>query len=61
MPITSSVQIPGRGTVIVGTIDQGKLKKGDPVELKGFETEIKSVATDIQVFRKSVKEVKPYF
>lgn len=56
MPVASSIQIPGRGTVLVGTIDQGKLKKGDKVELKGYETQIKTVATDIQVFKKSVKE-----
>ncbi|KAI6182775.1 Mitochondrial elongation factor Tu2 [Aphelenchoides bicaudatus] len=57
MPIASALQVAGRGTVVIGTLDQGVLKKGDPVELKGFETEIKSVATDIQVFKKSVKQV----
>lgn len=56
MPIASSVQITGRGTVVVGTIEQGTLKKGDSVEIKGYDAEIKSVATDIQVFKKSVKE-----
>jgi translation elongation factor EF-Tu-like GTPase len=60
MPIASSIQITGRGTVVVGTIEQGILKKGDPVEIKGFDAEIKSVATDIQVFRKSVKEVNRF-
>lgn len=58
MPIESSVQITGRGAVVIGTVKQGKLKKGDSVEVKGFDSALKSVVTDIQVFKKTVKEVR---
>ena len=57
MPITSRVQITGRGTVVIGTVSHGTLKKGEQLEIKGFGTDVKTVASDIQVFQKSVKEV----
>ncbi|CAD5206520.1 unnamed protein product [Bursaphelenchus okinawaensis] len=57
LPIASAVQITGRGTVVVGTIVQGTLKKGDQVQLKGFDNDVTSVVTDIQVFKKSVPQV----
>jgi elongation factor Tu len=57
MPVASRVQITGRGTVVVGTVSQGTLKKGDKVEIKGFGGNAESVASDIQVFKKVVKQV----
>lgn len=57
MPISSTAQITGRGTVVIGTVDSGTLKKGDILEIKGFDTEIKTVASDIQVFKESLKQV----
>ncbi|VDN22264.1 unnamed protein product [Cylicostephanus goldi] len=57
MPVSSKTAITGRGTVVVGTIEQGTLKKGDKVEIKGDDREVVTVASDIQVFGKSVKEV----
>lgn len=54
LPIDSAFTVPGRGTVVVGTIKKGALKKGDEVELLGHDTTIKTVVTDVQVFRKSV-------
>ncbi|EJW88919.1 elongation factor Tu domain-containing protein [Wuchereria bancrofti] len=57
MPISSRVSITGRGTVVVGTVEQGKVKKGDKVEIKGEGQCVHSVVSDIQVFKKSVLEV----
>lgn len=54
MPIDSAFTVPGRGTVVVGTIKKGTLKKGDEVELLGYGQTIKSVVTDVQVFRKTM-------
>ena len=45
------------GTVVVGTLESGILKKGDKVEIKGDGKTIQSTASDMQVFNKSVKEV----
>ena len=35
MPIEDTFSIPGRGTVITGSIERGVIKKGDEVELIG--------------------------
>ncbi|VDP22268.1 unnamed protein product [Soboliphyme baturini] len=58
MPISSSVSITGRGTVIIGTLEQGMLKKGDKVELVGSGKVLTTTVSDIHVFKKSVPEVK---
>lgn len=36
MSIEGTFQIPGRGTVATGTIDTGKIKPGEDVEIVGF-------------------------
>lgn len=54
LPIDSAFTVPGRGTVVVGTLKKGTLKKGDEAELLGHDAAIKTVVTDVQVFRKSV-------
>lgn len=58
MPIGSKTAITGRGTVIVGTLERGVLKKGDKVEIKGDGQTLQTTASDIHVFGKSVKEVR---
>lgn len=57
MPVASRAAITGRGTVVIGTIEEGSLKKGDKVEIKGAGDAIKAIAADIQVFGKTVKQV----
>lgn len=49
----SKMSIPGRGTVVIGTISRGNLNRGDPVEIIGHSQTINTTATDIQIFRKS--------
>ncbi|WKX89764.1 hypothetical protein Q1695_008981 [Nippostrongylus brasiliensis] len=58
MPVASKTAITGRGTVVVGTIERGVLKKGDKLEIKGDGREITTTASDIHIFGKSVKEVR---
>lgn len=46
MPVEDSFSIPGRGTVISGSIERGVIKKGDEVELIGHGKDvIKTTAT----------------
>lgn len=57
LPIDNAFLLPGRGTVIVGTLIKGVIKKNDEAELLGFDLNLKTTVTDIQVFKKSVAEV----
>jgi len=46
MPVEDSFSIPGRGTVITGSIERGVIKKGEEVELLGLgKAAIKTTAT----------------
>lgn len=57
IPIDNAFTVPGRGTVVIGTINRGIVKKQSPAELLGFDLRLKTVITDLQVFRKSIPEV----
>ena len=55
MSIESTYNIEGRGTVVTGTIEQGKVKIGDDIEIVGFsENPKKSQVTGVETFRKSL-------
>ncbi|CAH2230261.1 jg20010 [Pararge aegeria aegeria] len=56
MPIDNAFTVPGRGTVIIGTIKRGVMRKNDEAELMGFGQNIKTTLSDIQIFRSSVPE-----
>jgi elongation factor Tu len=36
MSVDSTFTIPGRGTVVTGTVEQGKIKVGEEVEIVGY-------------------------
>lgn len=57
LPIDNAFLVPGRGTVAVGTIAKGTMKKNTEAELLGFNIQIKTSISDVQVFKKSVPKV----
>lgn len=57
LPIDNAFLVPGRGTVVVGTLSKGILKKNSEAELLGFDIKLKTTVSDIQVFKKSVPQV----
>ncbi len=60
MPIEDVFSISGRGTVVTGRVERGRLKVGDEVEVVGFRDDvIKTVATSIEMFRKVLDEALP--
>lgn len=61
IPIDNSFTVPGRGTVVVGTIKRGSVKKNAEAELLGFDAKIKTTIGDIHVFKKSVPIVSSPF
>ncbi|XP_012284289.1 uncharacterized protein LOC105701794 isoform X2 [Orussus abietinus] len=56
MPIDNFFTVPGRGTVIVGTIKRGVIKKNDNAELLGFDEKFKTTISEIQIFQKVVPQ-----
>lgn len=58
LPVDNYFSVPGRGSVVTGTLKQGIIRKGSDAELLGFNRRIKTVANDLQVFKKSVPKVE---
>jgi elongation factor Tu len=56
MPIEDIFSIEGRGTVVTGRIERGRVKVGEEVEIVGFRDTTKTVITGIEMFNKSLKE-----
>jgi len=56
MPIEDVMSITGRGTVVTGKIEQGKVHVGDEVEIVGLRDTQKSVVTGVEMFRRSLDE-----
>ena len=54
MSIEDVFSIEGRGTVATGRVERGELKKGEEVEIVGFTKTIKTTATEIEAFQKTL-------
>ena len=52
MPIEDVFSISGRGTVVTGRIEQGKLNVGDALEVVGFSKDVKTTCTGVEMFKK---------
>ena len=54
MPIEDVFTITGRGTVVTGRVERGKLNLNDEVEIVGLKPTKKSVVTGIEMFHKQL-------
>ncbi|RRQ22464.1 elongation factor Tu [Thiohalobacter thiocyanaticus] len=52
MPIEDVFSISGRGTVVTGRIERGKVTVGDEVEIVGIRDTVKTTVTGVEMFRK---------
>jgi len=52
MPIEDVFTISGRGTVVTGRIERGKVKVGEEMEIIGIRPTMKKVVTGVEMFRK---------
>jgi len=52
MPIEDVFTITGRGTVVTGRVERGRLKVGDTVEIVGLRETKSTVVTSVEMFRK---------
>ena len=58
MPVEDVFGIKGRGTVVTGRIERGKVKMGDTIEIIGMSDEApkKTVVTGVEMFQKTLDE-----
>ena len=56
MPIEDVFSISGRGTVVTGRVERGKVKVGEEIEIVGFAETQKKVVTGVEMFRKLLDE-----
>jgi elongation factor Tu len=56
MPIEDVFSISGRGTVVTGRVERGKVKVGEEIEIIGFKPTVKKVVTGVEMFRKLLDE-----
>jgi elongation factor Tu len=52
MPIEDVFSISGRGTVVTGRIERGRVKVGEEVAIVGIRPTVKTVCTGVEMFRK---------
>ena len=52
MPIEDVFSISGRGTVVTGRVERGRVKVGEEIEIVGFKPTEKKVVTGVEMFRK---------
>ena len=56
MPIEDVFSISGRGTVVTGRVERGKVKVGEEIEIVGFKPTQKKIVTGVEMFRKLLDE-----
>lgn len=61
-PFRASIEdvfsIQGRGTVVTGLVEAGRLKVGESVEIVGLGSTRKAVVTGVEMFRKNLSEAQ---
>ncbi len=56
MPIEDVFSISGRGTVVTGRVERGKVKVGEEIEIVGLGPTTKTTCTGVEMFRKLLDE-----
>ena len=57
MPVEDVFGIKGRGTVVTGRVERGKIEPGEQVDIVGMRSEIEQrVVTGVEMFRKTLDE-----
>ena len=56
MPVEDIFTISGRGTVVTGRVERGKVKVGEEMEIVGFKPTFKTVVTGVEMFKKLLDE-----
>jgi len=56
MPVEDIFSIEGRGTVVTGRVERGKVKVGEEIEIVGIKDTTKTTVTGVEMFNKELDE-----
>jgi elongation factor Tu len=56
MPIEDVFSISGRGTVVTGRIEKGRVRVGEEIEIVGIKDTVTTTCTGVEMFRKLLDE-----
>jgi elongation factor Tu len=56
MSVEDVFSISGRGTVVTGRIEQGKINVGEEIEIVGLRDTVKTTCTGVEMFRKQLDQ-----
>jgi elongation factor Tu len=54
MPVEDVFSISGRGTVVTGRVERGKIKPGEEIEIVGIKDTTKTTVTGVEMFNKTL-------
>jgi elongation factor Tu len=58
MPVEDIFSIEGRGTVVTGRVERGKVKVGEEVEIVGLKDTAKTTVTGVEMFNKQLDQAQ---
>jgi len=58
MPVEDIFSIEGRGTVVTGRVERGKVKVGEEIEIVGIKDTTKTTVTGVEMFNKSLDQAQ---
>ncbi|KNC85073.1 elongation factor Tu [Sphaeroforma arctica JP610] len=56
MPVEDVFSIAGRGTVVTGRIERGKINKGEEIQIVGNGSDLKTTVTGLEMFHKNLEQ-----
>ncbi|WP_194814145.1 elongation factor Tu [Nocardia sp. XZ_19_385] len=55
LPIENVLTITGRGTVVTGAVERGRVRMGDRVSVLGYDADLESVVTGVETFGRTME------
>ncbi|MFF2549600.1 elongation factor Tu [Nocardia sp. NPDC058058] len=58
MPVENVLTITGRGTVVTGAIERGRVRMGDRVAVLGYDDGLESIVTGVETFGRTMESAE---
>lgn len=59
LPVEHVYSIPNKGTIVTGRVERGSAKKGDPIEVIGYNKLNKGIIGGLEMFHKTIEQALP--